>query len=175
MHRLSDMKPNFGLRCPARAAVAAALLVIALAGCGSASAHSPSASQPGAGFAGYKWAVVTISHAGTATPVPAKYAVYLQFTPDGHFGANEPVNYHSGRYKITPGGFTTSDVAQTLVGYAGRDPVVLLSVSAISALGTGAPALASVSGSTLTVTVSGYTLTARRDGKQPNWPTTGPS
>ena len=169
------MKPNSGLRCPARAAIAAALLIVALAGCGSASAPSPSASAPGAGFAGYKWAVVTISHHGTATPVAAKYAVYLQFTPDGHFGANEPVNYHSGRYKLTPGGFTTSDVAQTLVGYAGRDPVVLLSVSAISAVGSGAPALASVSGSTLTVTVGGYTLIAHRDGTQPNWPATGPT
>ena len=163
------MKPNFGFRCPSRAAVAAALLVVVLAGCGSASAHSPSAVQPGAGFAGYKWAVVSISHDGTAIPVAAKYAVYLQFTPDGHFGANEPVNYHSGRYKLTPGGFTTSDVAQTLVGYAGRDPVILLSVSAISALGSGAPARASVTGSILTVTVSGYTLTARRDGPQPDF------
>jgi hypothetical protein len=163
------MKPNSGFRCPARAAVAAVLLLVALAGCSSASAHSPAASQPGAGFAGYKWAVVTISHDGRATPVAVKYAVYLQFTPDGHFGANEPVNYHSGRYELTPGGFTTSDVAQTLVGYAGRDPVVLLSVSAISAVGSGSPALARVSGSTLTVTAGGYTLTARRDGKQPNF------
>lgn len=163
------MKPNSGLRCPARAAVAAVLLIVALAGCGSAAAHSPSASPPGSRFAGYKWAVVSISHDGTATPVAAKYAVYLQFTPDGHFGANEPVNYHSGRYKLTPGGFTTSDVAQTLVGYAGHDPVVLLAQSAISALGTGAPAQASVSGATLTVTVSGYTLTARRAGPQPDF------
>jgi len=168
------MRPNFGFRCPARAAVTAVLLFVALAGCGSASAHSPSASQPGAGFAGYKWAVVTISHAGTATPVAVKYAVYLQFTPDGHFGANEPVNFHSGRYKLTPGGFTTSDVAQTLVGYAGRDPVVLLSVSAISAVGSGTPALASVSGATLTVIVGGYTLIAHRDGPQPNWSPPGP-
>lgn len=163
------MKPNSGCRCPARAAVAAVLLIVVLAGCGSASAHSPSASGPGAGYAGYKWAVVTISHDGTATPVAAKYAVYLQFTPDGHFGANEPVNFHSGRYTLTPGGFTTSDVAQTLVGYAGRDPVVLLSVSAISAVGSGAPALASVSGNTLTVTAAGYTLIAHRDGPQPNF------
>ena len=160
------MKPNFGLRRPARAAVATALLVLALAGCGSAAAHAPSASQSPAGFVGYKWAVVTIKHDGTATPVAAKYAVYLQFTPDGHFGANEPVNYHSGQYKLTPGGFTTSDVAQTLVGYVGRDPVVLLSVSAISAFDNQARALASVSGNTLTVTVGSYTVIARRDGSQ---------
>jgi hypothetical protein len=102
-------------------------------------------------------------------PVPGKYPVYLQFAPGGHFGANEPVNYHSGSYRITSGGFTTTNLATTLVGYVGRDPVVLLSVSAISAFGNGVRALAGVRGDILTVSVAGYTLIAHRDGRQANF------
>jgi hypothetical protein len=120
-----------------------------------------------AGFAGYKWTVVSISHDGKTTTVPGKYAVFLQFTPDGHFGANEPVNYHSGGYRVTPDGFTTSGLGSTLAGYAGHDPVVLLAVSAISAFDNEAPVLAGVSGNALTVTAAGsYTLVAERDGWQ---------
>jgi hypothetical protein len=155
-------------RAPRRAALAGltgVLLAAVLVAC-SSPAHQPEAA---AGFAGYKWAVVSISHDGKTTPVPAKYPVYLQFTPDGHFGANEPVNYHSGSYQLTQGGFTTSGMAQTLAGYAGHDPVILLSVSAISAFGNRTRALASVSGSTLTVTAGSYTLIAQRDGRQANF------
>lgn len=154
-------------RAPRRAAlggVTGTLVGAVLVAC------SAPASQPAtaAGFVGYKWAVVSISHDGKATPVPGRYPVYLAFTPDGHFGANEPVNYHSGTYRVTPGGFTTSGMGQTLAGYAGGDPVVLLSVSAISAFDDQARALASVSGNTLTVTVGSYTVIAQRDGAQAN-------
>jgi hypothetical protein len=120
-------------------------------------------------FTGYKWAVVSISHDGETTPIPGSYQVYLQFAPDGHFGANEPVNYHSGNYRVTPDGFTTSGLVSTAAGYAGRDPVVLLSVSAISAFNDDVRAQASVSGGALTVVVGGYTLVTRVDGKQANF------
>lgn len=70
---------------------------------------------------------------------------------------------------MTPGGFTTSGLFQTAVGYAGRDPVVLLSASAISAFDNEARALANVSGSTLTVAVGSYMLMAQRDGRQANF------
>lgn len=155
-------------RAPRRAALAGVtgvLLAAVLVAC------SSPAGQPAttAGFAGYKWAVESIGHDGKTTPVPGKYSVYLQFTPDGHFGANEPVNYHSGSYRVTPGGFTTSGLGQTLAGYAGHDPVVLLSVSAISAFGNQVRALANVSGSTMTVTVGSYTLIAQQDGRQANF------
>ena len=101
----------------------AALVSVAAAGCAiTASGTSPeSAPTAQAGFAGYKWQVVTIDHAGKETPVPARYAVYLQFTPDGQFGSNEPVNYHSGAYHQAGDGFTTSGMGSTLAGYAGHD------------------------------------------------------
>jgi hypothetical protein len=134
-------------------------------------ACSAPADQPAtaAGFAGYKWAVVSISHDGKTTPVPGKYSVYLRFTPDGHFGANEPINHHGGSYRVTPGGFTTSGLHQTLAGYTGRDPVILLSASAIGAFNNEKEALANVSGNTLTVTVGSYTLVAQRAGRQANF------
>ena len=159
------MRLNRAPRRAALAGVTGVLLAAVPAAC-SSPAGQPAAA---AGFAGYKWAVVSISHDGKTTPVPGKYRVYLQFAPDGHFGANDTVNYHSGRYRVTQGGFTTSGLSQTLVGYAGRDPVVLLSVSAISAFGSHVRALAGVSGSTLTVTVGSYTLTAQQDGRQANF------
>ncbi len=64
--------------------IAVAILVsLAAAGCASAaSGRSPeSAPTAEAGFAGYKWQVIAIDHAGQETPIPARYAVYLQFTP----------------------------------------------------------------------------------------------
>ena len=54
---------------------------------------------------------MTAHYDGKTTRVPGKYSVLLQFTPDGQFGANEPVNYHSGGYRVTPGGSTTSGLS----------------------------------------------------------------
>ena len=146
------------------------LACTALVGCTVLVGCTATAGQPSAGaaFAGYKWTVASISHAGTTTPVAAKYGIYLQFTPDGRFGAHDAVNYHSGSYQVTQGGFTTSVLATTAIGYIGHDPVVLLSVPAISAFDDAARAMASVSGNTLTVTVGGYTLIAQRDGEAVN-------
>jgi heat shock protein HslJ len=158
--------------------IAAALLVsLAAAGCATAANGTPPESAPSAqaGFAGYKWQVLTIDHAGKETPIPARYAVYLQFTPDGHFGANEPVNYHSGAYHQTGDGFTTSGMASTLVGYAGHDPVVLLSASAISAFDNGTHAKARLTADRLAVTVGSYLLICQRDGAQADFPPAQPT
>jgi hypothetical protein len=61
------------------------------------------------------------------------------------------------------------------MGYTGKDPVVLLAVSAISAFDNGVRATAALNGDQLTVTVGGYTLIARRDGRQANSPTVIPT
>jgi len=156
---------------------AAVLVSVTAAGCmTSASGTSPDSPPPAqSGFAGYKWQVVTIEHAGNETRIPARYAVYLQFTPDGQFGANEPVNYHSGAYHQTGDGFTTSGMGSTLVGYAGHDPVVRLSVGAISAFGNGTHAKVRLTGYRLAVTVGGYLLTCQRDGSQADFPPAQPT
>jgi heat shock protein HslJ len=168
---------------------AAALVSLAAAGCGTASTTStsvgggPLKSAPAAmssptaqaGFAGYKWSVVAIGHDGKQTPIPARYSVYLQFTPNGQFGANEPINYHFGTYRQVGDGFTTSNPGSTLAGYAGGDPVSLLAINAISSFDRPIRATAIVTGDRLAVTVNGYTLTCQRDGAQANFPPATPS
>jgi heat shock protein HslJ len=139
----------------------AALGSLAIAGCGTATAGTASQS----GFVGYKWQVVTITHDGKQTPIPAHYDVYLKFVRDGQFGANEPVNYHSGTYRTTGHGFTTGrQIAMTAAGYVGHDPDILLSEAAIDAINSDTNAAATVSGDRLAVTVGGYRLGCRRDG-----------
>jgi heat shock protein HslJ len=168
---------------------AAALVSLAAAGCGTTSTASisvgggPPKSAPAgksaptaqAGFAGYKWSVVAIDHDGKKTPVPAHYSVYLQFMPNGQFGANEPINYHFGTYRVVGDGFTTNVIGGTAAGYAGNAPIVLLAINAISAFGNGTHATAMVTGNRLAVTVADYTLTCQRDGAQANVPTTASS
>lgn len=164
------MKPS--VRSVRVSVAAAALASLAAAGCGTSADGTPPNQAPGgqAGFTGYQWTVTAIDRAGRQTTVPERYAVVLRFAPDGEFGASDPVNYHSGTYRQADGGFATSMLYTTAKGYIGKDPVVLLAVNAISAFDNGVLAAATVSGDQLTVTVGGYTLIARRDGRQANSP-----
>jgi hypothetical protein len=149
-----------------RRMVVVALMVLAAVACGSTAGGSSML----AGFAGYKWSVVAIGHDGKLTSIPARYNVYLQFAPNGQYGANDPVNYHFGTYRQTGDGFTTSLVAVSAVGYAGNDPVITLSIGAISRLDDMADASATVTGNRLDVVAGGYTLTCQRAGEQANFP-----
>ncbi len=145
-----------------RRIVAVALVALAAAACGSTAGGSSML----AGFAGYKWSVVAIGHDSKETPVPARYNVYLQFAPNGQYGANDPVNYHFGTYRQTRDGFTTSQVAVSAVGYAGNDPVITLAINAISRLDNLADVSATVTGNRLDVVAGGYTFTCQRAGEQ---------
>lgn len=115
-------------------------------------------------FAGYTWTVAAITHGGKQTPIPARYEVALVFTPNGQFGASDPINYHSGTYRQAGDGFTISDLATTLVGYEGKDPITLLAMDALSAFGSGVHATANVSRDRMTISVGGYSIDCRRDG-----------
>lgn len=156
MRRITRFLPTF-----------AALIAAA---CGSTVAGVSSAP---AGFAGYKWSVVAIGHGGRETAIPAHYDVYLQFAPNGQYGANDPVNYHFGAYRRTGDGFTTSGVAETAVGYAGNDPIIVLAAGAITRLDNVGDASVRLTGSHLDVTAGGYTLTCERAGVQANFPAPG--
>jgi len=145
-----------------RRIVAVALMALAAAACGSTAGGSSML----AGFAGYKWSVVAIGRDSKETPVPARYNVYLQFAPNGQYGANDPVNYHFGTYRQTGDGFTTSLVAVSAVGYAGNDPVITLAMGAISRLDDVADASVTVTGNRLDVVAGGYTFTCQRAGEQ---------
>jgi hypothetical protein len=138
---------------------------LAAAGCATTvSGASVSPKSSPSGFAGYTWTVTTITHGEKQTPIPARYEVALVFTPNGQFGASDPVNYHSGTYRQVGGGFTTSGLAVSAVGYAGDDPVTLLAMGAMSAFDNGVHATASVSGDRMTISVDGYLIDCKRDG-----------
>jgi META domain len=115
------------------------------------------------GFAGYTWLVVTITRDGEETPIPARRNVRLKFTRNGEFSANDPINIHSGTYRTTSDGFTTSPLMSTLMGYVGEVPDILLAMEAISAF-NGVSAAATVTGDRLAVTVGEYQLGCQRDG-----------
>ena len=153
-------------RFPALAGVAIVLTSLALSACGSATSARPASP----GFTGYDWNVVAISHGGKATSIPARLRVALQFSPGGQFGANDSINFHSGTYRTTSNGFTTSDLASTLVGYVGPDPAILLAESAIGSFDNGAHATVKLTGDRLVVSVGSYTLTCQRGGARADAP-----
>lgn len=165
--RRSQTMP-MGHRARFRALVGVCIFLtsLALAACGSAT-PARSASP---GFAGYDWQVVAISHSGKVTTIPARMQVALQFSPGGQFGASDSVNFHSGTYRMTSDGFTTSVLAVTLVGYAGHDPTVSLAGAAISSFDTGTRATVKFAGDRLVVSVGSYTLICQRSGPQADIP-----
>jgi heat shock protein HslJ len=143
------------------------LMSLALAACGTATSARPVSP----GYTGYVWQVVAISHGGKATSIPARLQVALRFSPGGQFGANDSINFHSGTYRTTGDGFTTSALSSTLVGYAGHDPAVLLAISAIGSFGNSVHATVKLTAGQLVVGVGSYTLTCQRRGPQANVPT----
>jgi hypothetical protein len=140
------------------------LMSPALAACGSAT----SARSVSPGFTGYVWQVVAISHDGKVTSIPARLHVALRFSPGGQFGANDSINFHSGTYRTTGDGFTTSALSSTLAGYAGHDPAVLLAIGAIGSFGDGVHATVKLTADRLVVGAGSYTLTCQRRGPQAN-------
>ena len=155
-------RPGFA----ALAGVGIVLTSLALSACGSAT----SARTAPPGFTGYDWNVVAISHGGKVTGIPARLRVALRFSPGGQFGANDSINFHSGTYRTTSNGFTTSDLASTLVGYVGPDPAILLAQSAIGSFDNGAHATVKLTGDRLVVSVGSYTLTCQRGGPRADAP-----
>ncbi len=146
-----------------KAAIAGAVVLITLAAVGCAASATTQAR-----FVGYKWLVTSITSHGKQTPIPRSdrqvNQVYVQFTPDGQFGANDPVNFHQSTYRLVGDGFTTGDAITTLVGYAGHNQATLLAIDAISAFDNGVHATATVTGDRLVISVGGFLLNCQRDG-----------
>jgi hypothetical protein len=143
----------------------ACLLFVALplAACGSVTRGGEAA-----GFVGWDWQVVTVSYNGSATSIPTSQHVFLGFSPNGHFAADDGVNYQSGGvFRATRDGFTVSDMGATAAGYAGHDPAVLLAMRAIGSFDDeGVHATATLTGYRLVVEVGSYTLICQRSGQQ---------
>jgi heat shock protein HslJ len=153
-------------RGPARAGIFLASL--ALAACASPTPASSAAPR----FTGYDWQVVAIGHDGEVTNIPARAHVLLQFTPDGHIGANDGTNFHSGTYRATGDSFTTGPLVMTAMLYGGNDQALLVAGRAMDSLESPSPVTYPVrlSGDQLVVDMSSYTLTCHRAGHQANYP-----
>ncbi|HYZ54437.1 MAG TPA: hypothetical protein VE733_13185 [Streptosporangiaceae bacterium] len=164
-----------GMRVAA-AAIGGAVMILAGSPAALAGTVAPNRAEPvkvtsarsvSHGFIGYDWQVVAISHDGKVTRIPARRWVDLQFSRGGQFAANDSVNFHSGTYRTTRDGFTTSALGSTLVGYAGHDPAVLLAISAIGSFDNGAHATVKLTGHRLVVRVHSYTLNCQRHALLP--------
>lgn len=128
------------------------------------------------GFVGYRWTVISVSYRGQEVAVPAGFAEYLMFFADGQFVGNEPINTHSGPYRVTDDGFTTGQIASTLAAGGGDDLTFQLSIGAIQAFSVypGTRAAVDVTGTRMIVRENGFTLVCVRAAKA-GFPTPLPS
>jgi hypothetical protein len=55
--------------------------------------------------------------------------VYVLFTPNGQFAADDPINITEGYYRLAGDGFTTNGLMVSAVGYAGNNPLMLLAIN----------------------------------------------
>jgi hypothetical protein len=161
-----------------KAAIAVAVVLIAMAagGCAALATTATSATPAtsaahrsataDARFVGWKWLVTSITSHGKQTPISPDQPnqVYVLFTPNGQFAADDPINIHEGYYRLAGDGFTTNGLMVSAVGYAGDDPAKLLAINAISAFNNGVHAAATVTGNRLDIRVDGYLLSCQRDG-----------
>jgi len=153
--------------CVATVVLGALGIVGCATGSATSTARTASTARAGTatGFVGYHWAVVTITHDGRQTSIPAGDLVYLDFARGGQFGSSDPINNQNGAYRPTSDGFViVGPVGSSAVGYAGSNPVTILAIDAIGAFQPGVPATTTVSGNRLTVTVGGYRFNCLRDG-----------
>src|SRR4051812_7087508 len=109
----------------AAAAIAALAVGIALAaGSGGQDGRQPSA-VGGANLTGIDWRLVKGTVGTTTEFRTPNDEPRITFNSDGTFGADDSINYLSGKYRWTSTGLVLSDVASTAVGYAGHDRAVI--------------------------------------------------
>jgi hypothetical protein len=171
---------------PAVAAVAVVLAVVATVTVGSQAGHRSRLTEPGTsvgntGFIGYRWRLVQIRHDDVVTDVPSSLDASVLFAADRSILIDDTVNVSSGPFTLVPGGYRIGDLAQTLVGYGGLDPVRRSVIEAQAALGRPGTVLASVSSppgvpgvTQLRLTplsAAGFSLLFDRDGPANPFPT----
>lgn len=92
---------------------------------------------------------------------------YLQFSPGGQFTASDGLHGYSGTYRAADDAFTTSQAAVTANGYGGKDPFLLLTISAMGALGSPGRFPVALRGDRLAVQAGSYTLNCLRGPQAP--------
>jgi heat shock protein HslJ len=153
-------------RRPILAALATAAVVAALAiGVGVAvwpssnDGKQPPATGTSVNVVGIKWQFVKGIQGTTNFTSPSE-RVSVVFNRDGTYGADDGVNYTSGKYRQTATGITIAAAGTTLVGYAGHDPNVLATQTAFASLSSGRSEVAAHLGGDgeLVLSGPGYTL-----------------
>jgi hypothetical protein len=114
---------------------------------------------------GHVWTVISVGADARVPPSPADGGATIAFAPDGRLAINDGVNYLSGHYALTPGGFRVYDLTSTLAAYAGHDPAV---IGTIDALRTLTSATVTVTGPAAAIVLGRYHLgLARRETYDP--------
>jgi hypothetical protein len=115
-------------------------------------------------YIGITWVLSDFVHQGERILADPAHPAVVTFASDGAFQLNDSVNTASGRYTVTPGGFTTRDVTITLIA-PGGDQAQLARVAAMDALilngGAGGPVevMTSLANGQLILDVPGYRCT----------------
>lgn len=154
------------------------LAVAVVGGCGS-SVHTGSSTAL-AHVSGYRWRVVEIHDRAGTLRTPATSTARVSFTRDGYVLGDDTVNALQGRVHPTTRGYTVSDSAATLVGYAGDDKTVLRTVAAVDAMffivakSADAPApdvqvQVTANGDTVTLHAGDTELVLARSGAEPDF------
>jgi hypothetical protein len=161
----------------ARSSIALLVLSTAVSGCASrnrvihTAQHAPQSQR--SGIVGYRWQITEVRHGAISMTVPRGRGGYIAFSPNGVLNADDGVNHYYGHFISTANGYHPADVATTLVGYGGRDPVTLALIESIGALTTqdGDVVIESLTGDRLELSAEGYRVTATRAAREPVQPT----
>jgi hypothetical protein len=161
---------------------AALALSMSLAGCAETSAtsstvpaHPQSSGAPA--YAGWSWRLTSLKDGGRTVQVPASIVSTVEFRdgPD-ELLADDTINTTYGHYVATSTGFRMTEASQSLVGWAGGDPVREATIHAVDAVYTGgADVGAVVSGDQLVLAKESTTLIYVRDRPVTGGPTYGAS
>jgi hypothetical protein len=164
----------------AGSSIALAVLIAAVSGCASrqrvidTAQHTPQ-SQRGS-IVGYRWHIREVRHGTSTVTVPRGRGGYVAFSPNGVLNADDGVNHYYGHFTPTANGYQATDVAATLVGYVGHDPVTLALTEGIGALtAEDTPVvIESLTGDRLELSTGGYHVAATRAAREPVQPTSVP-
>jgi hypothetical protein len=136
--------------------------------------HTPQSQR--SSIVGYRWHITEVRHGTSSVTVPRGRVGYIAFSPNGVLNADDGVNHYFGHFTSTVSGYHPTDVATTLVGYGGHDPVTLALIEGAQALTTQEAdvIIESLTGDRLELSADGYHVAATRAAREPVQPTSAP-
>jgi hypothetical protein len=164
----------------ARSSVALLVLSATVSGCASrqhaihTSQHTPQSQL--STIVGYRWQITEVRHGTASVTVPRGRGGYVAFSPNGVLNADDGVNHYYGHFTPTANGYHVTDMAGTLVGYVGHDPVTLALTEGTQAITTqdSDVVIEGLTGDRLALSADGYHVAATRAAREPVQPTSVP-